>query len=75
MIDVMSKLKEIAEGGYDNEDIQRGIDAAGIHKVSEDETMEGKSQGKAWYREQEAQEMAKKDGKDWSRTTYGEKED
>ena len=42
MIDVMSKLNEIAEGGYDNEDIQRGIDAAGIHKVSEDETMEGK---------------------------------
>ena len=75
MIDVMSKLKEIAEGGYDNEDIQRGIDAAGIHKVSEDETMEGKSQGKAWYREQEAQEMAKKDGKDWSRMTYGDKED
>jgi len=75
MIDVMSKLKEIAEGGYDNEDIQRGIDAAGIHKVSEDETMEGKSQGSAWYREQEAHEMAKKDGKDWSRMTYGDKED
>lgn len=75
MIDVMKKLQEIAEAGYDNEDIQRGIDAAGIHKVSEDETMEGKSQGKAWYREQEAHEMAKKDGKDWSRMTYGDKED
>ena len=75
MIDVMSKLKEIAEGGYDNEDIQRGINAAGIHKVSEDETMEGKSQGSAYYREKEAQEMAKKDGKDWSRMTYGDKED
>ena len=75
MIDVMSKLKEIAEGGYDNEDIQRGIDAAGIHKVSEDETMENKSQSSAYYREQEAQEMAKKDGKVWSRMTYGDKED
>ena len=29
MIDVMKKLQEIAEAGYDNEDIQRGIDAAG----------------------------------------------
>ena len=75
MIDVMSKLKEIAESGYDNEDIQRGIDAAATHVFVEDETMEGKSQGKAWYREQEAQEMAKKDGKDWSRMTYGDKED
>ena len=28
MIDVMAKLKEIAESGYDNEDIQRGIAAA-----------------------------------------------
>ena len=27
MIDVMKKLQEIAEAGYDNEDIQRGIDA------------------------------------------------
>ena len=75
MIDVMSKLKEIAESGYDNEDIQRGIDAAATHVFAEDETMEGKSQGKAWYREQEAQEMAKKDGKDWSRMPYGDKED
>jgi len=31
MIDVMKKLQEIAEAGYDNEDIQRGIDAAGKH--------------------------------------------
>ena len=42
MIDGISKRKEIGEGGYENEDIQRGMDAAGIHKVSEDETMEGK---------------------------------
>jgi hypothetical protein len=41
MIDVMSKLKEIAESGYDNEDIQRGIDAAATHVFAEDETMEG----------------------------------
>ena len=33
MIDVMKKLQEIAEAGYDNEDIQRGIDAAGKHVV------------------------------------------
>lgn len=36
MIDVMKKLQEIAEAGYDNEDIQRGIDAAGKHAVTED---------------------------------------
>ena len=35
MIDVMKKLQEIAEDGYDNEDIQRGIDAAGKHTVAE----------------------------------------
>ena len=40
MIDVMSKLKEIAESGYDNEDIQRGIDAAATHVFAEDETQE-----------------------------------
>jgi hypothetical protein len=35
MIDVMKKLQGIAEAGYDNEDIQRGIDAAGKHAVTE----------------------------------------
>ena len=35
MIDVMKKLQEIAEDGYDNEDIQRGINAAGKHTVAE----------------------------------------
>jgi hypothetical protein len=35
MIDVMKKLQEIAEDGYDNEDIQRGIDAASKHTVAE----------------------------------------
>ena len=35
MIDVMKKLQEIAEAGYDNEDIQRGIGAAGKHTVAE----------------------------------------
>jgi len=36
MIDVMTKLKEIADSGYDNEDIQRGITAASKHQVNED---------------------------------------
>ena len=45
MIDVMSKLKEIAEAGYDNEDIQRGIDAAGKHVFAKEETMEGAIKG------------------------------
>lgn len=36
MIDVVQKLKEIAESGYDNEDIQRGITAANKHQVTED---------------------------------------
>jgi len=36
MIDVVQKLKEIAEKGYDNEDIQRGITAASKHQVTED---------------------------------------
>ena len=40
MIDVMNKLKEIAESGYDNEDIQRGIVAAGKHQVEEAEVTE-----------------------------------
>ena len=35
MIDVMKKLQEIAEDGYNNEDIQRGIDAASKHTVAE----------------------------------------
>ena len=39
MIDVMTKLKEIAESGYDNEDIQRGIAAAATqnYEVSEED--------------------------------------
>jgi len=39
MIDVIAKLKEIAESGYDNEDIQRGIDAAATqnYEVSEED--------------------------------------
>lgn len=39
MIDVMAKLKDIAESGYDNEDIQRGIDAAATqnYEVSEED--------------------------------------
>ena len=40
MIDVMKKLQEIAEAGYDNEDIQRGIVAAGKHQVDEAEVAE-----------------------------------
>ena len=36
LIDVMTKLKEIADSGYDNEDIQRGITAASKHQVNED---------------------------------------
>lgn len=40
MIDVMKKLKEIAESGYDNEDIQRGIVAASKHQVEEAEVAE-----------------------------------
>ena len=35
MIDVMTKLKEIADSGYNNEDIQRGINAAEKHQVQE----------------------------------------
>ena len=41
MIDVMKKLQEIAEAGYDNEDIQRGIDAAGKHVVAKENNVEG----------------------------------
>ena len=40
MTDVMTKLKEIVERGYDNEDIQRGIVAAGKHQVDEAEVAE-----------------------------------
>ena len=43
MIDVMKKLQEIAEAGYDNEDIQRGIDAAGKHTVAEAQSPNSKS--------------------------------
>ena len=39
MTDVMTKLKEIVERGYDNEDIQRGIVAAGKHQVDEAEVV------------------------------------
>ena len=46
MIDVMKKLQEIAEAGYDNEDIQRGIDAAGKHvfKKKSEPIIEAQSQ-------------------------------
>ena len=39
MIDVIAKLKEIAENGYDNEDMQRGITAAATqnYEVSEED--------------------------------------
>ena len=46
MIDVMNKLKEIAESGYDNEDIQRGIDAAATQKFDEESVMERGKQKK-----------------------------
>jgi len=46
MIDVMNKLKEIAESGYDNEDIQRGIDAAATQKFDEESVMERDKQKK-----------------------------
>jgi hypothetical protein len=39
MIDVMAKLKDIAESGYDNEDIQRGIDAAATQVFAEEEAV------------------------------------
>ena len=39
MIDVMKKLQEIAEDGYNNEDIQRGINAAAIHKFDQESAM------------------------------------
>jgi len=41
MQDVMKRLQGIVEAGYDNEDMQRGIDAAGKHQfdVSEDESV------------------------------------
>jgi len=39
MIDVMKKLQEIAEDGYDNEDVQRGINAAAIHKFDQESAM------------------------------------
>ena len=38
MIDVMKKLQEIAEAGYDNEDIQRGIDAVSYTHLRAHET-------------------------------------
>jgi len=43
MIDVMKKLQEIAEDGYNNEDIQRGIDAASKHTVAEAQSPNSKS--------------------------------
>ena len=46
MIDVMNKLKEIAESGYDNEDIQRGIDAAATQKFDEESVMKRGKQKK-----------------------------
>lgn len=36
---------------------------------------ESKSEGSAWYVEQDAKEMAERDGHDWSRLPYGYKED
>jgi len=39
IIDVMKKLQEIAEDGYNNEDIQRGINAAAIHKFDQESAM------------------------------------
>jgi len=39
MIDVMKRLQEIAEDGYNNEDIQRGINAAAIHKFDQESAM------------------------------------
>ena len=41
----------------------------------EEEFEEGKSRGDAWYREQDAKDLAKKDGKNYDRLSYGDKED
>lgn len=54
MIDVMNKLKEIAESGYDNEDIQRGIVAASKHQVEEAEVAEEEAVDEAEVAEEEA---------------------
>ena len=61
MIDVMKKLQEIAEAGYDNEDIQRGIDAAGKHTVAEAQSPNSKSSDWESLEEEEAVEEVHED--------------
>ena len=48
MQDVMRRLRDIVEAGYDNEDMQRGITAAATqnYEVSEDAVKEGASKSK-----------------------------
>ena len=60
MIDVMKKLQGIAEAGYDNEDIQRGIDAAGKHTVAEAQSPNSKSSDWESLEEEEAQSLAQR---------------
>lgn len=46
--------------------------------IAEDDVEESKTAQGAdgpWYQEQRAKELAEKDGKDWSRMSYGDKED
>ena len=43
-------------------------------ELEESEMDESKSSGSAWYVEQDAKEMAEKDGHVWSRLPYGQKE-
>ena len=67
MIDVMKKLQEIAEAGYDNEDIQRGIDAAGKHTVAEAQSPNSKSSDWESLEEESWRETppAKGNSNDW----------
>ena len=50
-------------------------DENGDHWITKESYTESKSSGDAWYREQDAKDMAKKDGKDWKSMKYGQKEE
>lgn len=80
---LLKDLEELSDQGYeeamDTDVRERAAQylETGIIRIMDrlDDLGESKSEGSAWYVEQDAKEMAERDGHVWSRLPYGQQED
>ena len=80
LVDKLDELGLIIEEGNEFAQKVRQLKATGAKKGSKFKTSDGEEHTlegdlNAWYAEQYAKELAEKDGKNWSRMPYGDKED